>query len=341
MRTANLLIPVLLVFFSTSSFSQGNYPPPPKDPGNDPALSPKKSRKRAPRKWQYNNNTPTKTKTAPNAQELIAPANLTPTEKYEYCFEKMVDAGETNNKFIRRCLGIVTRSTRLKKNNKGMVEFLEKEDAIKAFQTVRQNLLNCYSDHAMDAKKKGILSEGYFEPILTVKNDGSVTRVSFSKRTISDVKLLGCFKSHLYKTSFPPFSRKKTLKVHHGFKLSAKGKPSMIVLKNMPIIKGIPGYTAEEKLEVYKIGTPKITACYDTLLKTQPNVVGRMGAKLAVSPAGRVVKVTLMENTLYEPNFVKCTKKAIRSYKFPKSRVNTNTSVYYPYIFALDPKDVK
>ncbi len=338
LRFIRLFISLLVATFSFCAVAQESYPPPPKEMGPDPTLNPKKKRRTPKKDRRYQ---PPKRPPIRAPGPTIAPSNMSPTEKYEFCFEKMIDGGETNNKFMRRCLGIAVRSKRPGKKTKGTLEFLDKQAVNQTFSKSMAIFQKCYSDHSFASKKKGRILEGYLEPTLAVKKDGSVTKIKFSKRTISDPKLLGCFKAELYKMTFPVFTRRKNLTVINGFKLTSSNKPKIQKLKDMPRIKGAPAYTNEEKLEVYRIGTPLITACYDALLKIQPTAAGRTGAKLKVAPSGKVLNVTLVENSLYEPTFVECLRTAIFSYKFPKSRSNTAATIHYPYIFALDAKSVK
>jgi hypothetical protein len=311
-----------LFLFATSLLGQDAYPPPPKDLGPDPFLQPKKAlpKKRLKKK-------------APPPSHPVAPPGKS-VDRYQFCFDKMVDAGTTDNNFMRRCLGLPARSKGPQKNKKGELEFLDTRAVNETFAKGMAPLEQCYADHIQAGKKLGITPEGYFEPILKVLADGSVGEVSFSKRTISDVTILACFKKALMTWQFSKFSRRKSLRVLHRFRLAVVNQKGVFrQLKDFPRVEGVPAFTEEEKLEVYRQGTASVQSCYDIMLKSRPGVQGRVGVRLRVSSTGKVRRVTFKENSFHDPVLEKCLNKALMTFKFPPSRSGRSSNVHYPFIF--------
>ena len=332
----NSIISILILLLSTVSPGQEAYPPPPKE---EPVEKPQPTQQyQQQRRKKSQPPTPRQPAVAP----LFAPENLNNTQKYEYCFNRMIDLEKAANNFMRSCLGLAPRATQPQKSATGEYEFLDAKIIKSVFQQSDVEFKLCFTDYALEERKRGIVANGLFEPVITIQPSGAVSGARLSKKSLTARSLEGCLKKSLFKLKFPKYSSKKVLSAFISYKMNSPGGQIELSLSRKPIrLRGVPGFTETEKMAVYRAGLPKIRTCYDNLLKTKPDATGRTGVKLRVSALGKVVDVQILENTVYDATFNSCIIKTVKTYKFPTPRTNSLTNVHYPFIFAHKVEDIK
>lgn len=79
--------------------------------------------------------------------------------------------------------------------------------------------------------------------------------------------------------------------------------------------------------------TPRIRMCYDTQLKRNPNLTGKLVINFVIENNGKVSSVRLKTRKFKGTYLDKCVKRTIRSWRFPKFSGDP-VSVDYPFIFS-------
>jgi hypothetical protein len=252
-------------------------------------------------------------------------------ERYQKCFQKMIDLGASDNEYMKRCLGIAPRPTR--KGPKGDLLYLDKRDVQAVAVDRLEDLETCYAKLLQQTKKLGVEPAGHVEPKLTIKPSGSVGDVRFEPTTLTDAGLLGCVKDRLRKWRFPPVSESGDITATFSFRLkaTAQGKPAASLAKGYPKLSG-PGYaiSSEDMLAIFRKNIGKLRGCYDALLKRRPGVSGKAGVDLVVGATGRVARVSLRGVEPDDERFQGCLAKELKTWQFPRPRSGEPTKVSYP-----------
>lgn len=266
-------------------------------------------------------------------------SEATALDRYQDCFQKMIDAGTTDNAFMRRCLGLQEKAPR-KASPTGELEQLSRGDALEVAEGGLPAVKECYANLLSATKDLGVTPEGTVEARLKVKPTGEVAEMKFEPGSLTDVSLLACLKEKLSGWKFPKTTATEAAGVAVSLRLSTTGKRLAVVTlaKGSPEVSGSgPGLTPEELLSVFRKNLPTMRQCYDEQLKREPGASGNVALDLLVNARGRVAKVGFRELTIGDEVFKSCVTTAIRKWKFPKPRGGELTPVRYP-AFQFAPK---
>jgi hypothetical protein len=259
-------------------------------------------------------------------------------ERYQRCFQKMIDAGSADNEYMKRCLGIAPRPTR--KGPNGELLYLNKRDVLNVALDRLDGLEKCYGKLLKQTKNLGIVPTGHVEPVLTIKPSGVVSEVRFEPTTLTDASLLGCFQEQLKAWRFPKVAEAGDVAAVFSFRLKPTpgGEPAASLAKGYPKLTG-PGYaiSSEEMLAVFRKGIGRLRSCYDALLKRKPGMTGKATVELVVDAGGRVSRVSLPEVTPADERFKACLRKELKAWQFPRPRSGESTKVAYP-AFEFGPE---
>ncbi len=75
-----------------------------------------------------------------------------------------------------------------------------------------------------------------------------------------------------------------------------------------------------------------IKACYESALKTNPNIKGKVSIKFVIGTAGRVTSVNVVENTTGDGSIGSCISGKVKSWKFPPA---SGGAVTFSHTFVL------
>src|SRR5690606_26744221 len=90
----------------------------------------------------------------------IEPAPSVPPllDRYQNCFDKLVEQGSTDQKFMRHCLGLVPQTT-----PEGRLEFLTREELKEGDEKRTRELTKCYAKTLHAAKSLSVYPHGIFD----------------------------------------------------------------------------------------------------------------------------------------------------------------------------------
>ena len=259
-------------------------------------------------------------------------------ERYQECFQQMIDAGISDNQYMRECLDIAD----VKKPSPSSAAKLSAEEAEAVVIAGLKPLEVCYASLLERSKSVSLVPEGMVNPSLKLGPKGEVLETVFEAGQIIDLTLLECFKAKVKTLDFKKATPGTVVKLQ--FRLSATGakKSAKVALaKGFPKLVG-PAYSVSEQdiLAVFRRHAPKVRACYEDFLKASPKASGRVAVDLVVKGNGRVRKVTYKENTINDKKFKSCVTKELKGFVFPKTGSDTDTVVKYPP-FVFSPGNIK
>jgi len=80
---------------------------------------------------------------------------------------------------------------------------------------------------------------------------------------------------------------------------------------------------------------PKVRACYEAALKTNPGIAGDLVVSFIINPDGSVkdAEVNWSESELHVPELDSCTLEVVQALKFPPSSRGLESKVNYPFNF--------
>jgi hypothetical protein len=254
-------------------------------------------------------------------------------ERYQECFQQMIDAGISDNQYMRECLDIDD----VKKPTPGSTAKLSEQEATSVVMGGVKPLEVCYQGLLDRSKSLSLVPEGMINPHLTLGPKGEVTEVKFETGQIVDLTLLECFKSNLKILNFKKATPGTSLRLQYRLSAVGSKKSARVALaKGFPKMVG-PSYSLSDQdiLAVFRRHAPKVRACYEDLLKTAPKATGQIAVDLVVKANGRVKKVVYKENTLTDKKFKSCVSTQLKNFVFPKSGSSADTIVKYPpFVFS-------
>lgn len=259
-------------------------------------------------------------------------------ERYQECFQQMIDAGISDNQYMRECLDIAD----VKKPSPAAAGRLSESDAEAVVSGGVKSLEPCYASLLDRSKSLSLVPEGSVNPSLKLGPKGEVIELVFETGQIVDLTFLECFKSKLMTLDF-----KKSLPgtiVRLQYRLSAVGpkkSAKVILAKGYPKLVG-QAYSLSDQdiLAVFRRHAPKVRGCYEDFLKVSPKASGRVAVDLVVKGSGRVRKVIYKENTITDKKFKSCVTTQLKSFVFPKTGTDSDTVVKYPP-FVFSPGKIK
>ncbi len=75
----------------------------------------------------------------------------------------------------------------------------------------------------------------------------------------------------------------------------------------------------------------EITYCYESSLKSNPSLRGKVSIQFIINPSGRVSKANIAESSAQSPTLESCMIAKLRSWKFPQPIGKVNVDVLYPF----------
>jgi hypothetical protein len=260
-----------------------------------------------------------------------APTGNPAIDKYQHCFQKMIDAGKADNAYMRKCLGLEPKGS--KKLPPGERATLTREEVGEVAAKGLPALRECYEKHLTKTKALGMTPEGVVEPTFDVRPDGAVEGLGYASASVNDLNLLTCLRDQIAAWRFPKTAGSDKLSVRLAFQLAVdeRRKGRVSIVKGHPKLAGPGlGYAAEELLAVFRKNAAGVRQCYDKLLARKPLASGVAAVDVTVGPRGRVSKVAYRQLTVDDPTFKACLSGAIKKWKFPRPRSGDDVVAKYP-----------
>jgi TonB family protein len=82
---------------------------------------------------------------------------------------------------------------------------------------------------------------------------------------------------------------------------------------------------------------PKITRCYESALRHEPELEGKVSVRFAVIRTGYVRGVHIVENTTGNASVERCVARIVSALRFPRRRTGRSVRFTFPFVFA--PQD--
>ncbi len=96
----------------------------------------------------------------------------------------------------------------------------------------------------------------------------------------------------------------------------------------------IDAFVVRQKI---KKDLPKINRCYESALRYEPELAGKVSVRFAVVRNGYVKGVHIIENTTGSDNVQRCVVRVVRAIRFPRRRTGKSLRFTFPFVFA--PQD--
>ena len=104
------------------------------------------------------------------------------------------------------------------------------------------------------------------------------------------------------------------------------------------------GHAAYGKLDAFVVrekirrDLPKINRCYESALRYEPELAGKVKVRFAVVRKGYVKGVRVLENTTGNEGVERCVARVVSAIRFPTRRSGKVLSFTFPFVFA--PQDL-
>jgi len=82
---------------------------------------------------------------------------------------------------------------------------------------------------------------------------------------------------------------------------------------------------------------PKINRCYESALRHEPELEGKVSVRFAVIRTGYVKGVHVLENTTGNASVERCVTRVVSALRFPRRRTGKSVRFTFPFVFA--PQD--
>lgn len=94
---------------------------------------------------------------------------------------------------------------------------------------------------------------------------------------------------------------------------------------------GIDVFVVREKI---KKDLPKINRCYESALRHEPELEGKVSVQFAVIRTGYVKGVHVLENTTGSASVERCVARIVSALRFPRRRSGKSVRFTFPFVFA-------
>lgn len=84
---------------------------------------------------------------------------------------------------------------------------------------------------------------------------------------------------------------------------------------------------------VLKNGRKMVRLCYESGLKRNPDLAGKLGVQFTIGSEGRVLKVSVVEDTLRNPVVSRCITKRVHQWRFARP-ADGEVTVYSPFLLS-------
>lgn len=79
---------------------------------------------------------------------------------------------------------------------------------------------------------------------------------------------------------------------------------------------------------------PKINRCYESALRFEPELAGKVSVRFAVVRKGYVRSLRIVENTTGNDRVERCVARVVSAIRFPSRRTGKSLSFTFPFVFA-------
>ena len=79
---------------------------------------------------------------------------------------------------------------------------------------------------------------------------------------------------------------------------------------------------------------PKINRCYETALRHEPELEGKVSVRFAIVRNGDVTGVRVVENTTGSPSVERCVAGVVSALRFPRKRYGKSVRFTFPFVFT-------
>jgi TonB family protein len=79
---------------------------------------------------------------------------------------------------------------------------------------------------------------------------------------------------------------------------------------------------------------PKINRCYESALRYEPELSGKVSVRFAVIRNGYVRGVQVLENTTGNNHVERCVARVVSALRFPSRRTGKSLRFTFPFVFA-------
>ena len=79
---------------------------------------------------------------------------------------------------------------------------------------------------------------------------------------------------------------------------------------------------------------PKINRCYESALRYEPELAGKVSVRFAVIRTGYVKGVHVLENTTGNDGVERCVTRVVSAIRFPRRRTGKSLRFTFPFVFA-------
>ena len=94
----------------------------------------------------------------------------------------------------------------------------------------------------------------------------------------------------------------------------------------------IDAFVVREKIQK---DLPKINRCYESALRYEPDLAGKVSVRFAVVRTGYVKGVHVLENTTGNDRMERCVARVVSAIRFPRRRTGKSLRFTFPFVFAL------
>lgn len=255
-------------------------------------------------------------------------------DRYQRCFEKMVEREVVDNRFMRQCLGLVDAGKTAQALNFPSEALLKKTLA-----PALPKLQACYAKLQLRVKALGVKPQGAVQVQFVLGDGGQPQELSFGQVAIADADFLGCLREEFSKLRFRDIKANPELviKTAFEFSLNPKNQGQAALAKNWLVFAGAAtAYQARELWEVFAKYGNTLRGCYGKPPAPPPQ--GQLATDVLVAPSGRVLRVSFREASIKDEKFKSCIGKKVAQWRFPKPRSGEATvAAYPPWIFGVPP----
>lgn len=99
-----------------------------------------------------------------------------------------------------------------------------------------------------------------------------------------------------------------------------------------PYPRNIDAFVVRDKIHK---DLPKINRCYESALRHEPALEGKVSVRFAVIRTGYVKGVRVVENTTGNASVERCVARVVGTLRFPRRRTGKSMRFTFPFVFTL------
>ena len=270
----------------------------------------------------------------PSPTPIDPSAPLTLEQRYQNCFDKLLDKPNPDQKFMRGCLGLVPN-----RSKSGRYDYLTRAEIADGDKERIEDIKSCYDKVLRATRTLPVYPKGYIDVFVRIDGQGKVRQFRIGKRGMSDSNLLLCVNKLKDKWRYPKSTTKKIIPIRYRFNLAAdiSRKPKVEIADGFPKIKKPPGLTPAEIVPVVKSGEHLVQDCYTKALERNPKAQGKVIVEMVVEKRGTVRQAKIVMNEIRDPSLDECLTRELGRLKFPPPRGQKPFPIRYPFLLTTLP----